>query len=342
MKVWKAAGAAAAVLSLAVLALAWAPAVSGQQVFAVKKADGQDGRVVIRERGPMTQSFSMLSGGPRLGVTIRDVASEDVTKLKLPGQAGVVIDEVEKDSAAAKAGVLKGDVAVSFDGETLRSAAHLTRLVRETAPGRTVKMTVVRDGKRVDLSVAPSESRGAAFRHEGQDLDIVIEKELQEKLGALKGKEKDFALQWEAMPRGHAEAMPHFFYRSPGGPMMFRGPGGDPDVFAFSMGRGRLGVTVQDLTPELAEFFGTKDGVLVSAVSKDTPAAKAGLKAGDVITAIDGTSVESSSELVDQLREKSGEITVSVMRDKKALSLKATLEKPEDLKPKTIRRGVGA
>jgi S1-C subfamily serine protease len=101
-------------------------------------------------------------------------------------------------------------------------------------------------------------------------------------------------------------------------------------------------VTVQDLTPELAEFFGTKDGVLVASVNKDTPAAKAGLKAGDVLTAIDGKSVGSSSELIDQLREKSGEITVSVVRDKKALSLKATLDKPDEIKPRTIRRGVGA
>ena len=47
---------------------------------------------------------------------------------------------------------------------------------------------------------------------------------------------------------------------------------------------GRLGVNVQELTPELAAYFGVKDGVLVSAVQADTPAAKAGLKAGDVIT----------------------------------------------------------
>ena len=60
--------------------------------------------------------------------------------------------------------------------------------------------------------------------------------------------------------------------------------GGPGDFMCSSPGRGRLGVGIQELTPQLAEYFGTKDGVLVTSVEPETPAAKAGLKAGDVIT----------------------------------------------------------
>jgi len=83
---------------------------------------------------------------------------------------------------------------------------------------------------------------------------------------------------------------------------------------------------VQELTPELAAYFGVKDGLLVSAVQADTPAAKAGIKAGDVIGTVDGKGVITSSELIKELADKEGEVTIGVTRDKKPLSLKATLE----------------
>lgn len=63
--------------------------------------------------------------------------------------------------------------------------------------------------------------------------------------------------------------------------------------------RGRLGVLIQDVNQALADSFGLKrpDGALVASVEKDSPAAKAGLKPGDVITAFNGHHIESSSQL---------------------------------------------
>jgi S1-C subfamily serine protease len=96
------------------------------------------------------------------------------------------------------------------------------------------------------------------------------------------------------------------------------------------LGPGTLGVSVQRMTRELAEYFGARDGVLVTSVSPDSAAAKAGLRAGDVITSLNGASVDSPSELRRRVREaRSGEVTIGVVRDKKTLSLKATLETPE-------------
>src|SRR5690606_37023877 len=83
--------------------------------------------------------------------------------------------------------------------------------------------------------------------------------------------------------------------------------------------RGRIGVTVQELTPQLAQSFGLKDarGALVSSVDDGGPAAKGGLKAGDVIVAFDGKPVEGSGELpLLVARTKPGsEVKLKVLRD---------------------------
>ena len=150
MRAGKAIGVALAVLVAAAVATSLADTGGGRR-------PGQ-GPAVMTHSIQAAPMIAALGGGPRLGVEIRDLSKEDVAKLKLPSQNGVAVDVVLKESAAEKAGVKAGDVVVQFDGENVRSAAQLTRLVRETVAGRTVKMGVVRDGKRMDLDVAPAEA----------------------------------------------------------------------------------------------------------------------------------------------------------------------------------------
>src|SRR5438128_1195181 len=76
--------------------------------------------------------------------------------------------------------------------------------------------------------------------------------------------------------------------------------------------RGRLGATIQELTPELADYFGVKSGVLVASVQKDSAAEKAGLKAGDVITAVDGHDVATPAALVGALPAGDGSYDVTL------------------------------
>jgi membrane-associated protease RseP (regulator of RpoE activity) len=101
-------------------------------------------------------------------------------------------------------------------------------------------------------------------------------------------------------------------------------PGGDSfRAFSFT-GRGRLGVQVQELSDQLAGYFGVKSGVLVSDVDDGSPAAKAGVKAGDVITAVNGRNVTDPNELrseVGKVEEGKG-ADLTVIRDKKTLTLK--------------------
>jgi membrane-associated protease RseP (regulator of RpoE activity) len=264
--------------------------------------------------------IAAIGGGPRLGVQIRDLGKDDLATLKLSTPNGVVVDEVTSASAAEKAGVKAGDVVVQFDGENVRSAAQFTRLVRETVAGRSVKMGVVRDGKRVDLDVAPAEAENLQ--------QFSLERRTPAPGGTFTWEGRVPAPEQPIPPAGAPRRQQRIPMPDPeGDTLQWFGEGGaGAGSFVFSASRGRLGVNVQELTPELAAYFGVKDGLLVNSVQADTPAAKAGFKAGDVIGTVNGKTVSSSSDLVRELADKEGEVAIGLTRDKKALSLKATLE----------------
>lgn len=248
--------------------------------------------------------------GVKIGVTVSNLDDEQARTM-----TGVVVASVREDGPAAKAGIKSGDVITEVDGEKVRSAMQMTRLVGETAPGRTVKLAVTRDGKRIELQVVP-EAREMALLGDGQPWPF------------------------DNMPRMPRMPMPpgdghEFHFKMPGGHerFEFRNPGDGDDNFDVFIrpGRGRLGIGIQDLTPQLAEYFGTKDGVLVSSVTRDSPAAKAGLRAGDVITAIDEKPVTSPDALVEAVGavKDGGPVKVGYIRDRKPASVTATLEPRE-------------
>jgi membrane-associated protease RseP (regulator of RpoE activity) len=262
--------------------------------------------VVDDEQGERVRRLAVLGGrGGHLGVSVKDVDPS------VQGRSGAIVEEVREGSAAEKAGIRAGDVIAEFDGERVRGVRHLTRLVSETPEGRSVKAVVERDGKRVELTVTPESS---AMAYGGRDLELVVPPMRFER---LPGVEKELRRELErSLPRE--------------GTWSFRGRPGE--VFGFRMNeRGRLGVSVQPLEGQLAEYFGTSNGVLVNSVEKDSPAAKAGLKAGDVVTAVNGRAVSDPAALIDAVRDADDGATLSIdiVRDKKPQSLKAELEKRE-------------
>jgi serine protease Do len=94
--------------------------------------------------------------------------------------------------------------------------------------------------------------------------------------------------------------------------------------------RGFLGITIQNITPDLAESFKLKDtkGVIIPDVSSDSAAAKAGLKAGDIIIAFDGQPVEKAAEFQRRvaMKKPGSEVEITVLRDGKKQTLTAKLE----------------
>ncbi len=240
--------------------------------------------------------------GLQLGVMVSDVDT---------ATSGVRIDEVNEDSPAEKAGLKAGDIVVEYDGERVRSARQFTRLVQETPEGRTVTIALMRDGKKQTVSATPE--NGRMTWNFGPDIDRALRE-------AERG--RGFRFEMPAPPsyeyRFDDRGPRRFEYRLPDNVMPFMG-----------RSRGRLGVTVQSLTPDLAEYFGAKNGgALVSSVTRESAAAKAGIKAGDVIVSINNRSVDDSDDLMRELEDLSGDVTIVVMRDKKEMTLKATLESP--------------
>lgn len=253
---------------------------------------------------PRAYQFGGASGG-EIGVSIRDVEGQDVKG----AASGVLVAEVTAGGPAEKAGVKSGDVFVEFDGERVRSARQFTRLVQETPPGRKVQASVLRDGQKVSVSIEPREGSGFAYRLLGD----LANTRVFDTLG-------DDIREMIPPPPPPAPAAP------PAPPAPPR-PFGDFESFIWRAGN-TLGVTTSELSPQLAEYFGTKEGLLVSSVAADSAAAKAGVKAGDVITTFNGVAVESSSELrrAIQRLDDGAEFTIGVMRDKKGVTLKGKME----------------
>lgn len=245
------------------------------------------------ERG--LRALTVLAGrGAEIGVTIGDVVSAE----KGPAPAGgVVVEDVRADGPADKAGVKRADVIVEFDGEHVRSARQFTRLVQETAPGRTVKATIVRDGQRKDVQITPDDGR------HGNDDTVLDGSWLRQSFPDL-GRLTDRVLPFNFDNHNFSYMLPQLD------------------------GRGRLGVSVEELTPQLATYFGAKEGVLVASVTEDSPASRAGLKAGDVITKVNNEPVRSRDDLVRVLRDArdGGDVTIAIVRDKKESTVTAKLE----------------
>jgi serine protease Do len=262
----------------------------------------------VRER-PFTEIRTHLMGGSAIGASLRDVDNADVTREKLSTQAGAVVEEVDQDGPAAKAGFRAGDIVVTFDGEKIRSARQLSRLIEETPDGREVTASVVRAGESVNLKVTPEASHGFGAYAPFRDFNF----------SWPEGRSFQFS---RPMPDPNPDLEPRVF---------------GPDRYSFVPSRrGRLGVEVQGLTEQLGQYFGTTTGVLIANVTEDSPAKTAGLKAGDVITKVDGRSVRDANDLTRFISQASSEITLTIVRDRREQTVKATLSREDRERPRTI------
>src|ERR1700737_4714309 len=111
-------------------------------------------------------------------------------------------------------------------------------------------------------------------------------------------------------------------------PEMPEGPGMD-NFKVFSGAHARLGIDAEDLSGQLASFFGIPDGegILVRSVNSGSPAEKTGLKAGDVITALNGERVRSVGELREKIfaHNDAKSVQLSVLRNKAETKLNVEL-----------------
>src|SRR5579872_5369908 len=204
-------------------------------------------------------------GSSYLGVGVIEITSERARDLHLKDEYGVEVRCVDGESPAAKAGLREGDVVLEYNGQKIEGGEQFMRLVRETPAGHTVKLSVWRAGAIQSVAVAIGQRPPGSF-----DFD----------------------------ENGHVLSMPPMPAIPPMPPVPMVGPVPPiriPDIpRAFMTWRSpMLGIESESLNSQLAEYFGVKEGVLVRSVTRDSPAEKAGFKAGDVIVKINGEKVRS-------------------------------------------------
>jgi serine protease Do len=267
------------------------------------------------------------SGGSWLGVQIADVDSDRARELGMKEEYGAEIQSVSPGSPAEEAGLLKGDVITDYQGTRIEGVSQLTRLVRETPAGRSASVKIFRNGSPKTFQVKVGE------RNKGEAPDTMKHYEI------LKG-DGDGDVQWyegpeipdiPEIPDVDLEQLEQLEHLDIPGLLTMHGIGGRP----------RLGAMVDDVGPQLAEYFGLKQdgGVLVKSVKKGSPGDTAGLKAGDVIIKVEDQAVEDVSDLHQALKERRDkDVRVTVVRDRREQTLTVPpLPEPERTTPKAKR-----
>jgi len=237
-----------------------------------------------------------------LGVQTQTLTPELREGLGYDG-AGALVNRVVDGSPADRAGVRKGDVIVGLNGATVASATDLARAVTAARVGQTVSLRIVREGAHRSLS-----AKLAARPEEGGDSEMRDAPETPE------------------APEAPEPPQPPSVKNDDGDfDFSFRGAG--PGMAWLGMGRGRLGVRVESLNPDLGSYFGARDGkgVLILEVLKDTPAERAGLKAGDVVTRVGERSIASSEELVNALSSAERRVTLTIVRKGQTRTIESEL-----------------
>jgi serine protease Do len=218
----------------------------------------------------------------------------------------VEITSIDPKSPAELAKLQVGDVILKIDKVDITSGPTLSTEVRKRKPGTDVTVRIEREGKSLDVKVKL-----------GEYTEVEARKELE-----------------LAFPRLFPpnSPLPEFRNLPKTAPLPLT-PESRRNNFTLLENRKFIGVTLQELTKEMAEFFGTKDGygLWVAELADDSPAKKAGVKVGDVILKADGKKVESATELsaMIQDKKKGDRITLEIIRDKKPLMLEVEIAEEE-------------
>lgn len=225
-----------------------------------------------------------------LGIVCSDVTNDRVAPLKLKAATGAEVLNVDRDAPAGKIGLRPHDVILQMNGQNVAGEEMLRRMLRETPAGRTVTLLISRDGKQQTLKVQLADR--AVLEEDAFAQPMVIPAPEDDDTYTLAG------------PSGRV--------------------GGTGFFGVFALGSPSVGVELDVLGTQLADYFGVKDGqgLLVKHVAEDSPASRAGLKAGDVITRANGQKMASLAEWMKMLHANRGkQIPLTIIRNRKEQTL---------------------
>ncbi len=221
--------------------------------------------------------------GAYLGVHIGDMTPELAASLKLNDVGGVVVQSIDHDGPACKAGIRNNDVIVSVAGTKIRNTEQMVELMHGMAAGSSANIAIVRDGQTENIKV-------------------------------VLGSRKNWMTPGAAPApintpgaKGFIAPLPSVAFPS------------DVEVPLMTPASARRGIVVESLTTQLADFFGVPSGqgVLVRNVQRGSLGATAGLKAGDVIIKIDGQAIRDLADWRRTMNISSGKTAFSIIREKR-------------------------
>jgi S1-C subfamily serine protease len=212
---------------------------------------------------------------------LREIDNDRASTLHLKDSHGAEVVMVDHDAPAGKAGVKVHDVVLQLDGQSFDNVDLLRRRLRELPPGRSITLLVSRDGNPMTFTVKLCDREVLEQQAWSQHLSVP-----EPAAGSFLG---------PSAPAGTAffdALIPRSLY---------------------------VGADVNPVKTQLAGYFGVRSGtgLLVESVDDQSPASRAGLKAGDVIVRLNSEPVTSRGDWVKGIRSHRGQpLQVTIMRNK--------------------------
>lgn len=234
--------------------------------------------------GAWNRTLLLLHGHSQglLGVYVGDIDQERAQALHLKEMHGAEITILDHDAPASKAGLKLHDVIVQMNGETIENAEQVRHMLHDTPPGKKVQMVISRDGAEINFTVQMADRRK-------------VQAEAWDELGTM----------------GAANVAGQGFL---GGN---NAPSGGGFHLPFTGNSLHVGVMVEPLTAQMADFLGVTGGVMIKSVAHKSAADAAGLKAHDVILEVAGEQVATASDWERLLRASVGKpVQVAIFRDR--------------------------
>ena len=234
----------------------------------------------------MGAEFLFYTSQGYLGVNFKEVDADRATALKLKDTHGAEVITVDHDAPASKSGMKIHDVILQLDGQSFDTVDQVRHRLDDMPAGRTVTFLISRDGSQMNVTAQLCDK--AALGPQAW-------------------------LQHYSVPQPAPAAR--------GGESFLGNPAPAGAAFLDSMIPKGLyvGADVNPVRTQLADYFGVRSGtgLLVESVDSQSPAARAGLKAGDVVTKVDSQPMTSRSDWAKALRRHRGKLVqVTVMRNK--------------------------
>jgi S1-C subfamily serine protease len=267
------------------LTLTWGIAASAEPVS--RLGDGQRGGIGAAHIVP-----------GYLGIDFRDISDDQVPSLKLKDSRGVEIIRVDHDGPAGKMGLREHDVVLQMNGIWIEGEDPMRHLLHGFPPGRTVAFLISRDGQ--VLTVTAQLADKSAVERQAWEQHLTV-------------------------PQAPVTGLPS---EDPAGSAGNAAVAGAPPSTTYSKGflgtilltPAYTGVMLERIGPQLSQFFGVPrgTGLLVKGVEMNSPAAVAGIRAGDVVVRANAKAVENMADWAKVVREAKGRpVTVVVLRDHK-------------------------